>query len=104
VNELSTEREPYLERMKSSFLSLARAADMMTRDASPKVRPFLRVAFVWQRLVDVHRDGAVLAPFWRRQGEWFQNHKQNLTPVSTLEDSAQHVWAETSPQAGLDAI
>jgi hypothetical protein len=41
-----SEREPYFERMKSSFLALARAADVMARDASPKMRPFLRVAFV----------------------------------------------------------
>jgi hypothetical protein len=99
-----SEREPYLERMKSSFLSLARAADVMTRDASPKVRPFLRVAFVGS----VSLMFIVMVPFfpliWWRQGAWFKKHKQDLTPVSALEDSARHVWAAASPQSAVDAI
>jgi hypothetical protein len=99
-----SEREPYLERMKSSFLSLARAADVMTRDASPKVRPFLRVAFVGS----VSLMFIVMVPFfpliWWRQGAWFKKHKQDLTPVSALEDSARHIWADASPQAAVDAI
>jgi hypothetical protein len=99
-----SEREPYFERMKSSFLSLARAADVMTRDASPKVRPFLRVAFVGS----VSLMFIVMVPFfpliWWRQGAWFKKHKQDLTPISALEDSARRVWADASPQAAVDAI
>ena len=40
------ERETYVERMTSSYLALARAADVMARDSPPKLRPFLRAAFV----------------------------------------------------------
>jgi hypothetical protein len=99
-----SEREPYLERMKSSFLALARAADVMARDASPRARPFLRIAFVGS----VSLMFIAMVPFfplvWWRQGRWFKQHNQNLTPVSALEDSARHVWADTSPQAAVDTI
>jgi hypothetical protein len=99
-----SERESYFERMKSSFLVLARAADVMARDASPRLRPFVRVAFFGS----VSLMFIVMVPLfplvWWLQGARFKRHKEDLTPVSALEDSARHVWVDASPQAAVDAI
>src|SRR5258708_7923607 len=99
-----SEREPYLERMKSVFLSLARAADVMTRDASPKVRPFLRVAFVGSVSLMFIAMVPFLPLIWLRQSAWSKKNEQKVAVVSDLEGHARRMWAETSPQAAVDAI
>ena len=98
------ERETYVERVKSSYLSLARAADVMARDAPPRLRPLMRAVFVGS----VSLMFVALVPFfpliWWRQRAWSRKHEQELNPVAALEDAARHVWTTTSPQAAVDTI
>jgi len=98
------ERETYLERMKSSYLTLARAADVMARDSPPRLRPFLRVAFVGS----VSLIFVAMVPFfpliWWKQRAWFKKYEQDLSPVTALEESAAHLWTATSPQTAIDTI
>jgi hypothetical protein len=98
------ERETYVERMKSSYLALAQAADVMARDSPPKLRPFLRAAFVGS----VSLMFIAMVPFfpliWWKQRAWFKKHVQDLSPVTALEESAAHLWTATSPQTAVDTI
>jgi len=98
------ERETYVERMKSSYLALARAADVIARDSPPKLRPFLRAAFVGS----VSLMFIAMVPFfpliWWKQRAWLKKHEQDLSPVAALEESAAHLWTATSPQTAIGTI
>lgn len=98
------ERETYVERVKSSYLTLARAADVIARDSPPKLRPFLRAAFVGS----VSLIFIAMVPFfpliWWKQRAWLKKHEQDLSPVAALEESAAHFWTVTSPQTAVDTI
>ena len=98
------DRETYVERMKSSYLALARAADVIARDSPPKLRPLLRVAFVGS----VSLMFIAMVPFfpiiWWKQSAWLKKHEQDLSPVSALEESAAHLWTATSPRTAVDTI
>jgi hypothetical protein len=98
------EKPSYSDRIKTSLLAVGRAADVMTRDAPPRVRPFLRAAFVGSVSLMV----AVTVPLWPliwwRQRVWFKKHTEKVEPVSNLENHARRVWAEDSPQKATDLI
>jgi hypothetical protein len=98
------ERETYVERLKSTYLALAHTADVMARDAPPKLRPLLRLAFIGS----VSLICIAMAPFfplvWWKQGAWLKKHEQDLQPVTLLEDSAAHLWTATSHQMAVDTV
>jgi len=99
-----SEQKSYIDRVKSNYVALAHAADVIARDAPRGLRPILRAAF----FVGVSLLVVALVPFypliWWKQRRWFENLEREQVPVQALEDAARHVWTTTSPQAAVETI
>ena len=101
---LSSAHESWLERMRSSYFTLARTADVMARDAPPRLRPLVRAAVVGGASLMFVAMMPFLPLIWWKQTSWLRKHKRDVSPVSALEEATRHLWTATSPQVAVDTI